>query len=199
MNFDKDRMVPPLIRSPSHRRCKFPKPWIFLGLVCAAIGCGGEKPANSTMAEPQAETRGDKRDDPQESEGFIVEVEISGFQNQDGKCRVAAYDSSLGFQDPSKAIARNVIPIEGKSVRWSFEWHRNQGESSPGHLAISAHHDRNENGELDKNIVGMPTEPYGFSNNPKRGYGPPKFDQVAVAPPDEASESSPWRIEITIQ
>jgi uncharacterized protein (DUF2141 family) len=45
----------------------------------------------------------------------------------------------------------------------------------------------------------MPTEPYGFSNNPKRGYGPPKFEQVAVIQPDDASLSSPWRIEITIK
>lgn len=129
----------------------------------------------------------------------LVEVEISGFQSQEGKCRVAAYDSPPGFQNPNRAVARGTIPIDGKSIRWSFEWNRESDATGPRQLAISAHHDRNENEELDKNLVGMPTEPYGFSNNPKRGYGPPKFEQVAVIQPDDASLSSPWRIEITIK
>lgn len=129
----------------------------------------------------------------------LVEVEISGFQSQEGKCRVAAYDSPSGFQNPDRAVARGTIPIDGKSIRWSFEWNRESDDTGPRQLAISAHHDRNENEELDKNLVGMPTEPYGFSNNPKRGYGPPKFEQVVVTRPDDASLSSPWRIEITIK
>ncbi|MBU6237598.1 MAG: DUF2141 domain-containing protein [Planctomycetes bacterium] len=130
---------------------------------------------------------------------LLVEVEISGFQNQEGKCRLAAYDSPSGFQNPDLALARSTIPIDGKSIRWSFEWNRESDDTGPGQLAISAHHDRNENGQLDKNLVGMPTESYGFSNNPKRGYGPPKFEQVVVTRPDDASLSSPWRIEITIK
>jgi uncharacterized protein (DUF2141 family) len=130
---------------------------------------------------------------------LLVEVEISGFQNQEGKCRLAAYDAPSGFQNPDRAIARSAMPIDGKSVRWSFEWDQESDDIGPRQLAISAHHDRNENGELDKNLVGMPTEPYGFSNNPKKGYGPPKFEQVVVTQPDDASTSSPWRIEITIK
>ena len=40
--------------------------------------------------------------------------------------------------------------------------------------------DSNENSRLDKNAFGIPTERYGFSKNPKRGYGPPMFSETAI-------------------
>ena len=44
----------------------------------------------------------------------------------------------------------------------------------------TAYHDENENSRLDKNAFGIPTERYGFSKNPKRGYGPPMFSETAI-------------------
>ncbi|NIJ23389.1 DUF2141 domain-containing protein [Sphingomonas japonica] len=43
-----------------------------------------------------------------------------------------------------------------------------------GHYAISVIHDENGNRKLDT-FVGIPREGFGFSNNPKIGFGPPKF------------------------
>ena len=48
----------------------------------------------------------------------------------------------------------------------------------PGEYAVSAYHDKNHNGRLDTGFAGKPTEPYGFSNDAKGGFGPPKFDQA---------------------
>ena len=36
----------------------------------------------------------------------------------------------------------------------------------PGTYALSVIHDENGNGKLDSNMIGMPVEAYGFSNNP---------------------------------
>jgi uncharacterized protein (DUF2141 family) len=46
-----------------------------------------------------------------------------------------------------------------------------------GKYAISIFHDTNEDGELSTNFIGIPKEPYGFSNNPKAKFGPPSFEQ----------------------
>ncbi len=48
-----------------------------------------------------------------------------------------------------------------------------------GEYAISAFYDTNHNGELDKNLLGIPTEPYGFSNNARGSFGPAKFEDAA--------------------
>lgn len=50
-----------------------------------------------------------------------------------------------------------------------------------GSYAISAFLDTNANGELDRNLVGMPTEPYGFSNNARGAFGPPSFQSAMFA------------------
>ena len=39
-------------------------------------------------------------------------------------------------------------------------------------------HDINDNGELDANFVGIPSEPWGFSNNATGSFGPPKWQDV---------------------
>ncbi|MCH9852515.1 MAG: DUF2141 domain-containing protein [Alphaproteobacteria bacterium] len=44
-----------------------------------------------------------------------------------------------------------------------------------GIYAISAFHDLNDDGELNRNLVGLPTEPYGFSNDARGTFGPAKF------------------------
>lgn len=36
----------------------------------------------------------------------------------------------------------------------------------PGAYAVLVTHDENGNGKLDSNMIGMPIEAYGFSNNP---------------------------------
>ena len=55
----------------------------------------------------------------------------------------------------------------------------------PGRYAINAFHDENGNGQLDSNIVGVPTEGYGFANDPTSTFGPPEFDAAAVDLGDE--------------
>jgi 4,4'-diapolycopenoate synthase len=53
------------------------------------------------------------------------------------------------------------------------------GEMSPGHYAVSVYQDMNGNHKLDKNMVGVPSEPVGASNNPRTRMGPPKFSDCA--------------------
>ncbi|HET7544033.1 MAG TPA: DUF2141 domain-containing protein [Polyangiaceae bacterium] len=44
-----------------------------------------------------------------------------------------------------------------------------------GTYGLSAFHDKNDNGKLDTNFVGMPTEDYCASNNARGFMGPPSF------------------------
>lgn len=49
-----------------------------------------------------------------------------------------------------------------------------------GRYALSAFHDENGNDKLDRNIVGMPTEAFGFSRDAQGHMGPASFDDAAV-------------------
>jgi uncharacterized protein (DUF2141 family) len=45
----------------------------------------------------------------------------------------------------------------------------------PGRYAVTVYHDENANQDLDLNMLGMPKEAYGFSNDPPMLMGPPLF------------------------
>jgi uncharacterized protein (DUF2141 family) len=47
-----------------------------------------------------------------------------------------------------------------------------------GDYGVQIMHDKNSNGKLDSNFVGMPTEPWGFSNNATGNMGPPAWSDV---------------------
>jgi uncharacterized protein (DUF2141 family) len=54
---------------------------------------------------------------------------------------------------------------------------------APGHYGFSVFHDVNDNGRMDTNLIGIPTEPVAFSNNARGRMGPPAFDTVELAVP----------------
>ena len=47
-------------------------------------------------------------------------------------------------------------------------------------------------GKLDTNFLGIPKEPYGFSNEKKGRFGPPKFKEVSFT----LNKSSIFKISI---
>ena len=46
-----------------------------------------------------------------------------------------------------------------------------------GEYVLTLYHDANNNGELDTNLIGLPKERYGFSNNPSTFFGPPSYSK----------------------
>jgi uncharacterized protein (DUF2141 family) len=52
---------------------------------------------------------------------------------------------------------------------------------TPGQYAATAFHDLDSNGKLNANLMGLPTEPYGFSNNARGNFGPPAFKDAAIS------------------
>jgi uncharacterized protein (DUF2141 family) len=46
-----------------------------------------------------------------------------------------------------------------------------------GTYAFALYQDVNENGKIDKNFLGIPTEPYAFSNNARPAFKAPSFDE----------------------
>lgn len=117
-------------------------------------------------------------------------IEIRGLKDSQGQCRIALYHGKDGFNQPDQAILKATIPIPTEnSPPTPVLWHIDQStlentladqlaNNTKLQLAISAHHDKNANDKLDKNPIGIPSEPYGFSQNPKRGFGPPSFEEV---------------------
>lgn len=131
--------------------------------------------------------------------GATLAIEVLGLAGSDGRCRLALYRNQEGFNQPEKAFAKETLaaPNQGPLV-WTIELEASAMQGPQTRWAVSAHHDENGNDKLDKNAFGIPIESYGFSNNPKRGFGPPKFDEVSFSVDGDESKTTK-RIEIKIQ
>jgi uncharacterized protein (DUF2141 family) len=92
-----------------------------------------------------------------------------------GQIFCALYSSADGFpKESQKAIRRQTSSISDKKASCEFSG------IVPGTCAVSVFHDENSNGKLDTNLVGIPREGVGASNDARGHLGPPKFDAAAI-------------------
>jgi uncharacterized protein (DUF2141 family) len=170
-------------------------------------GCQVKDTSSANIPEVVAEAfTGPAAKDPVDesvppSRPLKLHIEVNGFPSDQGRGRIAVYASPKHFNDPEHAIARNSFAIAQSKVHWELELDRGELaklSSSPLRLAISAYHDANDNAKLDKNSFGVPVEAYGFSNAPKREFGPPSFNEVAIVV-SELADADPAPIAISIK
>jgi uncharacterized protein (DUF2141 family) len=98
-------------------------------------------------------------------------VIIENIQPKKGEIKICLFDNETDFLKRA-IICREVKSPAGSIVTVSFQVIVNY------EYAVSVYHDLNSNGRLDRNLLGIPVEPYGFSNNPSTRFGPPGFKKA---------------------
>ncbi len=104
-----------------------------------------------------------------------IHVRILNIRNSTGTVDCALFESPAGFPTEFLRSATNVmvIKIQKTQARCDFE-------SIPsGNYAIAVIHDQNMNGRLDANLLGIPTEGYGFSKNAVVVSSAPSFSAAS--------------------
>lgn len=94
------------------------------------------------------------------------ELTIEGIPENKGEIRIAIFDSQAAYKEKEKPLHAIVIPVDGKTLTWDEQ------KLPYGKYAIAVYHDKNTNGELDSNLLGIPKEAYGFSNDARGRFGP---------------------------
>jgi uncharacterized protein (DUF2141 family) len=104
-----------------------------------------------------------------------LSVRIDGFNNQKGQVCLSLFSSSKGFPDNGKrAIKAQCIKIKEIPQIVTFP------NLKAGNYAVAVIHDANGDNTLNRNSLGIPTEGFGFSQNPIIRTGAPKFGDAAV-------------------
>jgi uncharacterized protein (DUF2141 family) len=109
-------------------------------------------------------------------------ITLEGIQTSDGKLMVMVGDAAA-FDGKGPAAAQIILPARVGSVRLTTD------ALPAGDYAIRVMHDVNGNGELDSNLVGMPKEPWGMSNNARGNFGPPKFEDARFTLNERAEQT----------
>ena len=108
----------------------------------------------------------------QDPTGSLV-IAIDNLKTDKGVIIVAIFNNDKDFL--KKDYANQTLKVQSDStVLCVFD------NLPKGIYSISVIHDENENGQLDKNILGIPTEAFGFSNNKMGMFGPPSFKDCGV-------------------
>lgn len=106
-------------------------------------------------------------------------IHASGFKHQDGQAIANLFYEG---DDIFKATRSRVVStIQNDKAVLSFP------NVSPGIYAVLVFHDENGNGDLDHNLLRMPTEPWGYSNDFELTLfsGLPNFQKVRFVFPSE--------------
>ena len=101
-----------------------------------------------------------------QSEGSsTLTVQVTGARNTKGRIGVLLFESAQGFpNDNSKAVRQQTVDIEPSTLSGQAVF-----KNLPhGTFAVAVLHDENGNGKMDKNLMGIPKEGYGASNNPPK-------------------------------
>lgn len=99
-------------------------------------------------------------------------IKINNVSKDKGIIWIGLYDSADTYLIKEKSILKK-IDVSKKG------YHEMVIDSLPyGTYAMALFHDVNANGEMDRNLLGIPSEPYAFSKKPKSKWRLPKFDEV---------------------
>lgn len=108
-------------------------------------------------------------------------VEVLNLRNERGMVGCALFNSAAGFPDATdKALRSMPVAILGTRAVCEFR------NLTAGTYAVSVFHDENKNGKLDKNLVGMPKEGYGTSNDVRPAMSAPEFKPASFVIGSEA-------------
>jgi uncharacterized protein (DUF2141 family) len=103
-----------------------------------------------------------------------LSVELLGIIPSHGNVYIAVYDQPEGFPISGRQRVSQVLASEDTHLTAHFS------DLPPGKYAAVAFQDFNGNGKLDKNFLGIPKEPYGFSNGARGSTGPPTFAEASI-------------------
>lgn len=103
-------------------------------------------------------------------------VKVTNIKSNKGDIGVAVSNSEKTFLG-KPMVNKSRKAKEGELV---FEF-----EVPNGTYTVSVMHDENKSGDLDKNFIGIPSEPYGISMDGRSNFGPPSYEDAVFAITDK--------------
>lgn len=128
----------------------------LVSLLLGGLASGGAAPTPRVAPVPATEK---------------VMVVVTALASTHSVVRLNFYNASETFLKHGQQALRLEVRPAGKNAL-SFPV-----DLAPGEWAVALTQDVNDNDKLDKNFLGIPTEPYAFSNNVRPRLAAPKFEE----------------------
>lgn len=96
-------------------------------------------------------------------------IKISNIDKIKGEIKVGVFDTDTNFLKEGHAIKNYSIKVKNNTATLTIT------DLPKGEYAITMYHDQNSDNECNRNFIGIPKEPYAFSNNVKPKMSAPKY------------------------
>lgn len=106
-----------------------------------------------------------------QSRGAALEVRTPGL-TAEGSVVVAVFDKEADWKSRDRPVRTQRVAA-GPDSRLRIEG------LAPGRYGLMVFHDKNNDGRLNTWPIGMPGEPYGFSNNARGRFGPASWQAAS--------------------
>ena len=101
-----------------------------------------------------------------------LDIEVTGLAVGQGYVRLAVIDRAENWKAAKDPVAAILASVTAATMRFTLH------DVRPGRMAIRLFQDENGNEKLDRNLVGIPIEGYGFSGQ-LPSMGPPQFNDAS--------------------
>jgi uncharacterized protein (DUF2141 family) len=152
-----------------HKQCLLSMLGTAAAMLCALAAIAQPDAGRSSPASPAPSTSAPSRS--------TITVRIQGLRNDRGTVLVAIYDNERSFAKKRDPLAGAEAPPKNRGAVVVFS------DIKPGRYALAFFQDENNNKDLDTSLLGVPTEPFGFSRDAVGRVGPPSFAAAAIVIP----------------
>ena len=104
--------------------------------------------------------------------GVALQVTVTNVRSERGHVRVAVCPKASFLQ--ASCAWHGVVPARVGSVVVTVEG------LPPGVYAVQSFQDENDDGVINRSLLGIPKEGIGFSRDAPMRFGPPSFDDAAI-------------------
>lgn len=101
-------------------------------------------------------------------------VVVEGVKAAEGAMMVALYRDAEAW-DANAMAHGEIAAVTTPTTEVAF------AGLAPGDYAVKLYHDEDGDGQLDTGLFGVPSEPYGFSNNARGRYGPASYEDAVFS------------------
>lgn len=109
-------------------------------------------------------------------------VRVTGLSAPLSQVGCSLFASDVGFPMDNAGARVQWLAADAQGVLCRFSG------VSPGTYAVAVGHDLNGNRRVDTNFVGLPTEPWGVSNNVRPRLRAPRFEEATLQIPADIAE-----------